>query len=211
MPRVGVVLFFVFVFCAAGVGFAEVKDTGFENQHVLRISVRSDDDDYNFYLTRATAFLEYNLAPLERSIRISPFVEYQHELDSNTWWRKETGAEIGTSFLNEQFYYGASFQHVWQQEENYTVEALDETTEWESRFVIMPRLNWWVFGEKVKLRVFNEYTYDFSRGQGTISEVGGAVDWQLREDLKVPIGWRHTDRVHDFDSDTLELGALLSF
>lgn len=199
---------FILLGLSGSAGFAELKDVNFENQHSLRINVRGDDDDYHLYLTRVQACLDYNLA---YPVRIAPFLEYQHNLKDNAWWRRELGAEIGAFFFNDCLYLGASFQHVWQQEENYTVESLEETSEWESRLVITPPLQWGIFGDKVKLRIFDEYTYDFTRGQATVNEVGAVVEWQLREGLRLPIGWRHVDRVHDFDNDMLELSVLLSF
>ncbi|MBL7084884.1 MAG: hypothetical protein ISS43_02110 [Candidatus Omnitrophica bacterium] len=209
--RIVLVMLVVFALFTVPLAFAEIKDKGFENRHTVRIATRSDDDDYNLYLTRLSAFVDYDSALLGRIIRISPFGEYQHEIEANTWWRKEVGAEIGTSFFNDFFYWGASFQHVWQQQENYTVEDLQETTEWESRFVFTPPLRWWHFKDKLTLRLFEEYTYDFTRGQGTINEVGVSLDWQVHEGLKLPIGWKHIDRIHDFDQDYLEFAVEFSF
>ena len=83
--------------------FAEVTDVGFENQHTVRITTRSDDDDYDLYLTRAKVIVDYNLPGLERTIKIAPFFEYQSNFDTDTWWRKELGAEIGTSFFDGIF------------------------------------------------------------------------------------------------------------
>lgn len=207
--RIVLVLLVVSVFLISVPGFAEVVDVGFENQHTVRMAIRSDED--NFYLTRAKVIVDYNFAPLDRTIKIMPFFEYQSNFDTNTWWRKELGAEIGASFFDGWFYYGASFQHVWQKEENYPVELLEETTEWESRFVFTPPLQWWIFSDRLKLRVFDEYTYDFTRGQGTFNEVGVVVDWKALEWLRLPIGWRHVDRIHAFDSDLLEFSVLFSF
>ena len=187
------------------VSFAEVTDVGFENQHTARIAFSEDDD--SFYLVRAAGRVNYNFEPLERVFKILPFFEYQHNLDTNSWWRKEIGTEIGTSFFNDIFYYGASFQHVWQQEQNYQVENLEETTEWESRFVFNVPINWWLFKDQLKMIWFDEYTYDFTRGQPTINECGATVEWQVSDWLRVPIGWRHIDRIHDFDADMFELSV----
>jgi len=203
-------MFIVSTFSAKD-GFAEVKDIGFENKHTIKVSIRSDDDDYELYSTRIAAFVEYNIPGLEKTIRVLPFFEYQSNFDTNTWWRKELGTEIGTTFFNDWLYLGASFQHVWQKEENYPVELLDETTEWESRFVITPPLEWGLFKDTLKLHLFEEYTYDFTRGQGTLNEIGVILDWKISENLKIPIGWSHLDRIHDFDSDTLEFSVLFSF
>lgn len=189
-------------------GFAEIQDVGLSNSHTVRIAPSESDD--SFYVTRTEANLDYNLVSLDKVIKILPFSEYQHNLDTNGWWRKEIGAEFGMAFFDDYFYYGASFQHIWQREENYSVEELDETTEWESRFVITAPLKWWIFEDKVKLRLFDEYTYDFTRGQGTFNEVGCVLDWQVREGLRLKGGWRHTDRVHDFDADLFELSAVFS-
>ena len=93
----------------------------------------------------------------------------------------------------------------------FPVELLDETTEWESRFVITPPLNWWIFKDMVTLRLFDEYTYDFKRGQATFNDMGVVFDWQVFDWLRVPIGWRHVDRIHDFDSDILEFSVVFSF
>jgi hypothetical protein len=212
---------FIIIFLISLSAFAEVdpalerkgwiKDSGFENRHTFRVSTRSDADDYDFYLNRLQAYLTWDVGSSEQKIKILPFFEYQHNFDSNTWWRRELGAEVGASFFNDIFYYGASFQHVWQQKENYIVQPLEETTEWESRFVITPPLKWWLFKDKLKLRLINEYTYDFSRGQATFNEVAIVLDWELYKWLRMPVGWRHIDRVHDYDSDLLEFSLLFSF
>lgn len=190
-------------------GFAEIKEVGFANRHTVRIAVNNNDD--SFYLTRAELIIDYNFPQSERIIKILPFFEYQHNLETGSWWRREVGAEIGTSFFNDCFYYGASFQHVWQVEENYPDEPIEETTEWESRLVISPPIPWGIFKDRVTLRLFEEYTFDFTRGQATFNEVGVIFDWQICNWLKMPMGWRHMDRVHDFDSDLIEASLVFSF
>ncbi|MBN3038621.1 MAG: hypothetical protein JW869_04300 [Candidatus Omnitrophica bacterium] len=197
------------IFSLSAFAFAEIKDFGFTNIHTARIAA-SDNDD-SLYLSRAAFTIDYELTPIERTFNILPFFEYQHNIDSEDWWRREAGAEIGTSFFNDIFYYGASFQHVWQQEENYPVELLEETTEWESRFVITPPLNWWLFEDVLTLHLFDEYTYDFTRGQATFNTCGATIDWNINDWLTVPFGWKHIDRVHDFDADTFEFSLQLNF
>lgn len=181
----------------------------FENRHTTRVATSNSDD--SLYLTRAGLSIDYNLDYLDKVIRISPFFEYQHNLDIDTWWRRESGIEMGVSFFNGNFYIGASFQHIWQRAENFPDEPLEQTTEWESRFIITSPIPWGIFKDRVKLRLFDEYTFDFTRGQGTFNEVGVTVDWQIYSWLRLPLGWRHIDRIHDFDSDWLEFSILFSF
>ena len=202
------ILLVAFVFFVTPSGSAET-DVSFSNRHTVRVATSGSDD--NFYLTRAQGIIGYDSSRLGRTVKILPFFEYQHNLETGAWWRKESGVEVGASFFNDCFYYGASFQHAWQQEENYSVESLGETTEWESRFVISPPIPWGIFKDKVKLQLFDEYTYDFTRGQGTFNEVGVILDWQICEGVGLPFGWRHIDRVHDFDSDMLEFSLAFSF
>lgn len=189
--------------------FAGFEDAGVFNSHTARIAASGNDQSY--YVTRVGADIDYKIDECERIINIIPFFEYQHNLDTEEWWRKELGVEFGSSFFNDWFYYGASFQHIWQQEENYPIEEMDETTEWESRFVITPQINWWKFKDVLTLHLFNEYTYDFTRGQATFNEVGATIDCEITEWLTIPLGWRHVDRVHDYDADLYELSVLLSF
>ncbi len=205
------VVFFICMLLANFVCFAEIVDKGIENKHTFRFGLRSDEDDYSLYLARISGFIDYRIEPIDKVIKITPFYEYQSNFDTNTWWRKELGAEIGISFFDEVLYYGASLQHVWQKEENYPVELLDETTEWESRLVITPDIGWGIFKEQAKLHIFDEYTYDIKRGQFTFNDVGIGVDFEINEYLTIPISWRHTDRVHDFDADSAEISLLLSF
>ncbi|MFH1046074.1 MAG: hypothetical protein V1727_03830 [Candidatus Omnitrophota bacterium] len=190
--------------------YAGFKDIKFTNVHTARIA--ASDNDESLYLTRAAAVVEYEFETFNQAVKLIPFYEYQYNLDTDDWWRKEAGAEIGASFFEQGlFYYGASFQHVWQQRENYPVESLEETTEWESRFVYTPPLDWWLFGDKFKLHLFDEYTYDFTRGQFTLNCCGAWFEWKALDWLSVPVGWRHIDRVHDYDADTFEFSVLLSF
>lgn len=207
---IAIVLIMCALFITAQV-FAEVVDSGFENKHTFRFGLRSDEDDYDLYIARIQGYVDYDIELIDKVIKFSPFYEYQSNFGTNTWWRKEVGAEIGTFFFDEILYYGASFQHVWQKEENYLVEKNTETTEWESRLVITPPINWWIFKDRVKLRIFDEYTYDFNRGQCTFNDIGVTFDVKVNDWLKIPIGWRHTDRVHDYDTDSAEISVLLSF
>jgi hypothetical protein len=209
--KISLILLVVFVFFALPSGFGEIEDMRFENRHTFRIATRSDDDDYDLYLTRAQGFVDYNFPQIDRTLTFSAFFEYQSNFDTNTWWRKELGLEVGTSFFEDCLYVGASFQHVWQKEENYPIELLDETTEWESRVVITPPIKWWLFKDRLKLRIFDEYTYDFTRGQFTFNDVGIVLDWKVFDWLRLPVGWRHTDRIHDFDCDALEFSVLFTF
>lgn len=202
------ILLVAFVFFVTPSGFAET-DVSFSNRHTVRAATSGSDD--SFYLTRAEAIIDYDSSRLGRTVKILPFFEYQHNLKTGAWWRKESGVEVGASFFNDCFYYGASFQHAWQRAENYSVELLEETTEWESRFEISPPIQWGIFRDKLILTLFEEYTYDFTRGQATFNEVGVIFDWQILEGVRLPFGWRHIDRVHDFDSDMLEFSLLLSF
>jgi len=208
MLKSALVLLATFIFLTVP-AFAEIEDSGFQTQQAVRVSTTDSDD--SIYLARLTGFLEGQCPLTGKLVRFAPFVEYQHEFESNVWWRKETGAEVSTSFFDDVLYYGASFQYVWQQERYYEVEILEETVEWESRLVITPPVEWGIFKDKAKLRIFDEYTYDFTRGQVTINQVGAAVEWQLKENLKIPVGWRHIDRIHDFDSDLLEASVLFTF
>lgn len=203
------VLVAIFMLLLTRLAFGEILDKGFELHQTARVSTTDGDD--NVYSSRIAGFVKGRCLVTEKIVKFTLFYEYQHELQNDTWWRKEVGAEIGASFFDQIFYYGASFQHVWQQPEAYEVESLEETTEWESRFVITPPINWGIFKDKVKLRVFDEYTYDFTRAQGTMNQVGAQIVWQFKESIKIPLGWRHIDRIHDFDSDTLEASVIFSF
>lgn len=198
-----------FIFFIGLPAYAEVRKAGVENIHTLRANVHIAEN--NFYLTRIQGYVDWGFKGVEQPLRIAPFWEYQSNLTTNTWWRKEAGIEIGREFFNDCFYTGASFQHVWQKEENYPVELLDETTEWESRFVITPPIKWGLFKDKLKLRFFDEYTFDFSRGQYTINEVGITLEWVVGENLRIPAGWRHVDRVHDYDNDMMDVSLVFCF
>ena len=189
--------------------FAEENQLSFNNRHSFRVAPSYSDD--SFYVTRLNANIDYTLPGFKKRIVLQPFSEFQYNLDQNAWWRKEAGVELGISFWQQAFYYGASFQHIWQQPGNYAVESIEETSEWESRFVICPPLKWWIFKDKAKFYLIDEYTYDFTRGQPTFNEVALILEWQINQNISLPVGWRHVDRIHDFDADLFEFSVLFSF
>jgi hypothetical protein len=189
--------------------FAEIEKVKFESRHTMRLATSNSDD--SFYLSRVQSLIYYDISRVAHTIRIVPFFEYQHNIDTNRWWRKEIGIEIGSFFWNNLFYYGASLQHIWQQEQNYPIELLKQTTEWESRFLFTFPIQWKIFKDRLNLQFFDEYTYDFKRGQTTFNEVGITFNWQIMKGLEVPFGWRHIDRVHDYDADLIELSISFSF
>jgi len=146
-------------------------------------------------------------------LKLIPFVEIRRNIERNFWERKELGLETGKDFF-PWVYLGESIQYVWTREDltnvYYPAYEKKDYMESETRLLLSHNL---LSSRYLKLKGFilNEYTYDFDKGKGARNEVAIGLIMPLGKYIETQINWRHIDRVHYYDSDTVEAAVTLVF
>jgi len=178
---------------------------------LYRLDDRRSHD--SLYINRVSAMFDFQNAEEKSLFKVTPFSEFRRNFERNLWERIETGVEVGKDFT-PWFYLGEGIQSVWLRED-YTIAKYNHTkrrdsTESETRLVLSHQL---FSNQHITLKGFfmDEYTYDFDLGRGVRNEVAVGIAVPIGKHFETSLNWRHVDRIHDFDSDTLEFGAALVF
>lgn len=164
----------------------------------LRVDVQGKDSKEDQVVVRFSADTEKALCvPLNNPIRLSLFTETRYNYEPAQWSRVEVGCEAGYR-LCTWLYAGESIQYA-------LLECEPDTLEAETRLLGLLPIGKSFFGcNRLNLYCFEEWTFGFRRGQATRNEVGVGCSASLTEHATVALGWRHVDRIHDFDSDQIE-------
>ena len=141
--------------------------------------------------------------------RLTPFVEARHNLERRKRERVSTGVEMGLDF-GGYFYAGEQLRQTWRSEPVYNRGIIKNTNMTEALSIL--KLSFPLLPKKdIKGYVRGEYTYDFRLGQGVrVESIAGMLipfgkSWEVNAD------WRHRDRIHADDCDTLEAGITYIF
>lgn len=169
------------------------------------------DKDQELYANRLSATFSYLDKKEKPLLKLMPFFEFRRNVAEGFWERKEVGIEIGKDIF-PWFYLGEGIQAVWLKEayREVTTGKKRDSTEAETRFVFSHNL----FSRKgisVKGYLLDEYTYDFGRGEGTRNELAIGLVTPIGKYVETNINWRHIDRIHDYDSDSIEASVTLVF
>lgn len=185
------------------------KKPQFRWTQLLRYDLRHNDHNlYTNHLSASFNYLDKKEKPL---FKLIPFFETRINVDEGIWEREELGIEIGKDIF-PWLYLGEGIQAVWLKEAYRQVPLgrSRDSTESETRLVFSRNL----FSNKhisVKGYFLGEYTYDFGRGEGTRNEVAIGLTTPIGKFIETDIHWRHIDRIHDYDSDTIEAQVTLVF
>ncbi len=202
------VIISIFFFTPSSV-FCQWQEPGFNFQQYTRFDTNDEED--NLLRNRLEANLIYSLKENFNFV-VSPFIELDHNFDRNEFERMEFGAEFGSNFA-EHFYLGLGFQYAmlsynWPAYSWYP--ETDDTSEMEPRFLFQyPLIT--IDEKELTGFILDEYTYDFRFGKGVRNEVCIGLKYPIWENLTGSLGWRHVDRIHDYDSDTIEIGGIFNF
>lgn len=176
---------------------------------LLRYDLRHDD--HSLYTNHLSITFNYSDKREKPLLKLMPFFELRRNIDRDLWERKELGIEISKDIF-PWLYLGEGIQAVWLKEayREVPIGRSKDSTESETRLVFSHNL----FSNKhisVKGYLLDEYTYDFGRGEGTRNEVAMGLTTPIGKYIETDIHWRHIDRIHDYDSDTIEASVTLIF
>jgi hypothetical protein len=184
--------------------YAEEEERQWEvrNYHTVRIDRKHDDD--HTYLTRLEVPWHHRISPdWDVTLTLEPFGETRYKWEPEQWNRTETGVEAGIQ-LTRFGYVGESIHYAWLKDGSDTVE-FESKLEMFIPFVLNSN------GYEVTLWLLEEYTFSAQEGKATRNEIAGYLVFPIAEHLDVMGGWHHIDRIHDYDSDQIEVTAILRF
>ena len=65
--------------------------------------------------------------------------------------------------------------------------------------------------EKLFMRFWEEYSYNLEKGAAGLNEAGIEFSYDLKKNIYLGFGWRHSDRIHNFDTDYCSTSFTLKF
>ncbi|MFC1674803.1 hypothetical protein ACFL1K_02800 [Candidatus Omnitrophota bacterium] len=169
------------------------------------------DDDHQLYTNRISSAFTYLDDQKNPLFKVTPFFEIRRNIDVDLWERKELGVEVGKDIF-DWLYIGEAIQGVWMNEDYRDYRNYEKRDYAESETRVLLRHD--IFsGEKMKLKGFmlNEFIYDFDDNEGLRNEVVIGLIMPIGQYIEGGINWRHIDRIHYYDSDTVEASATLIF
>ncbi|NQT75835.1 MAG: hypothetical protein HQ566_04865 [Candidatus Omnitrophica bacterium] len=164
------------------------------------LDARGDDGD--IYLNR----IELNKKIDSPDMRISAFVDSQWNSEIDDWERVLLGLEAGKD-LWQYLYIGQSFQLISGQVLDHMVFATDSKS-FDTITKIVLRLPFW---DRFSFDVFEEYSLNLEEGRDEYNEVGAEIAYRPKKLYSIAVGWRHTDRIHTFDTDYASFSLSLHF
>ena len=173
-------------------------ETNERNEYL--IDIRGDDGD--IYLNR----LSIHKKLVSPDIEISVFGEVQWNFDTGEWEKITIGTEA-TKSLWKYLYIGQSLHFISGQMLDYMNvdvgnESIDTTTKIGLYLPITSRLSF---------RLFEEYSLNIEKGLADYAESRSEVTYRPKDSYSIGFGWRHTDRVHNLDTDYATLFLNLDF
>jgi len=173
-----------------------------KNYQTARINTRDEED--SAYVTRLAIAHGYNLMEeYDIKLEYQAFGETRYLWDQEEWQRSELGMEFGFRFLKDWVYLGESVHYAW-------LKNTGDTFELETRLEVDIPIK---LTEEytITLALLEEYTYATKESKATRNEIAGLFYIPVYKWLELQAGWRHIDRIHDYDSDQVELTAVLKY
>ena len=164
------------------------------------LDTRGDDGDIARNLISLTKKIE------SPELELSLFLESQWNLDTDDWEKLLFGGEIGKT-LWEYLYVAQSVQFVSGQMLDYVGFEVDNKS-----FDTTTKIGVYIpFFESFAFKAFEEYSFNLEELEGEYNEIGAEIVYKAKEPFSIFLGWRHTDRIHNFDTDYATLGFSLHF
>lgn len=185
------------------------KKPEFHWQQLYHYDLRQEN--HQLYTNRLSLAFNYLDSANKSLVKIIPFFEIRHNIDSNVWQRKELGIEAGRDVFS-WLYLGEAIQKGWMREDYQYCQVFEQKSykESETRLCLTRNL---ISSKSIKLKGFalNEYAYDFDKGAGVRNELALGLSMPVGKYVETELNWRHIDRIHYYDSDTIEASLTLVF
>lgn len=185
---------------------AAIKKPGARYSVLVNNDLRHADE--NFIANRLESPFNKELSD-KVTARLTPFVEYRYSLRRHKRERVSLGAQAGLE-LAGFFYAAEELRQVWRSEPVYNRGIIKNTNMTEAlsilklSFPLLPKRD-------IKGYISGEYTYDFRFGRGTRVESIAGMLIPVGKSWEANAAWRHRDRIHADDCDTLEAGVTYIF
>jgi hypothetical protein len=189
-----VILSMQLIFLSPAYGI-DIKD-----KNSILLDIRNKDN--SIYLNRFSASNDLT----RYDIKTSLFGESQWHFGTSRWEKITAGLETKKLFL-KYIYCGESVQFIYGQILDYmTFDPGNMSIETTAKLGFIFPLS-----KKISFRIWNEYSYNLEKGAAGLNEVLIEIPYQINRTLDFGIGWRHTDRIHAFDSDYATTSLVLHF
>lgn len=198
------------VACLATLGFSYSFAFAAMGKPAVRYAFLFNHDirhsDENFYSNRLEAVFGKVLnsgCDYRPVMKLKPFVEIRHSQQRSKKERLATGIEAGID-LTDFLYIGQQLRHLWRSEPVYNRGVIKNTNMTEGLSIVT--LSRWLTPRKklVKGYISGEYTYDFRLGRGSRIESVAGLLIPAGKSCELNLDWRHRDRIHADDCDTIE-------
>ncbi|MFH1783248.1 MAG: hypothetical protein ABH848_06495 [Candidatus Omnitrophota bacterium] len=171
-----------------------------KNSNEYLIDARGDDGDiYSTYIS-----LNKKLDKMDATVSL--FLDTQWNIDITDWEKLELGIK-GEKYFFNYLYLSQSIQFISGEILDHMVfdingESIDTTT---TIGLYIP-LVWDLY-----LKVFEDYSINLEEFRDEYCESGARVIYDPEGLYSLSIGWQHTDRIHEFDTDYVTIGLDLEF
>ncbi len=164
------------------------------------LDTRGDDGDI------CRSYITLNKKIESPEIEISAFIDSQWNLETDAWEKVLLGVEVRKS-LWKYLHVGQSLQFISGEMLDYMAfdigaRSYDTTTK---IGVDIPFLKYFSF------RAFEEYSINLEEFRDEYNEVGVEVVYTPKKLFSISLGWRHTDRIHNFDTDYASMSLSFHF
>lgn len=171
-----------------------------KNKYEYLLDVRGDDGD--IVLNRVYLRNNLNAAKLE----ITAFGETQWNFETSNWEKITIGTKIG-KYLRKYLYLSQSIQLISGEILDYMAfdinnNSIDSTTTIALDLPLVKNLS---------LNIFEEYSINLEECTGEYCETGIELNYDFKKTCSLGFGWRHTDRIHNFDTDYVSTSLTLNF
>lgn len=168
-----------------------------ENIHTYRYDIRGDDGG-DLYYAKLALKGKRAIEQIKRDLILGAFVEGRYKFDDNEFEMSKIGGLAGINLvkwlsLTEDIYY---------------IEKKEDFI-WRSKLAIS--IPFELFDIKPSFQIFEEFRFNMNEGEGSRNDVGIGIGVPVTDFLLLYAGWRHTDRIHSYDTDYIESKLTLSF
>ena len=194
-------------------GNAAVSDTQtnyyIENLAAYRHEFASDEDE-NIFIDKVSIknLCRYNYGGAQ--FQIFPFLEARRHFEINRWYLSTIGIDLSAacfkylSFDNSLQYSQIDvpdryFEKVRLKKDRFELKSALTLT--------LPLFK--IYGMSPYLSATNEFFYDIEHGEPLRNEIGVGLRFPINEKVDIGCAWRHLDWVKDWDSDQVEISAII--